>query len=134
MDPFGTAPWFSHLLSIDDLANVDPVRGEFLLQLQDLANQKQAILGQPEISDDVKAQMIGDLKLDHHGTSVALEDLCLTFQVKTRRELKSNLFLGELGTGGKKPTHLLFFYVLIFSSAVFSVKCNIRLWLRGFDS
>ena len=79
-DPFGTSAWFSHLLSIDDLAYVDPVRGEFLLQIQDLANQKQAILSQSDLGDEVKAAKIADLKLNYQGALVALEDLCLTFQ------------------------------------------------------
>ena len=35
------APWYAHLLDFDDLATVDPERGEFLSALQDLLAEKQ---------------------------------------------------------------------------------------------
>ena len=36
-----SVPWYAHLLDFDDLATVDPERGEFLSALQDLIAEKQ---------------------------------------------------------------------------------------------
>ena len=48
-----TEAWYSHILSIDDLAEVDPPRGKFLLSLQELVTKKQAIQASHEFSTEV---------------------------------------------------------------------------------
>ena len=73
---------------------MDPVRGEFLVQLQELANQKQGILSQSELSDEAKAQKIAELRLDYQGAQMALEDLCLTFQVMVEKRKESIVLCG----------------------------------------
>ena len=45
--------WYSHILSIEDLVEVDPPRGKFLLSLQELVTKKQAILASHELSTEV---------------------------------------------------------------------------------
>merc|ERR1712117_103599 len=69
-------PWWSGLLDLDDLCEVDPGRGETLSKLQNLVNKKNQIMSDETMDDDSKALMINSLQLD--GCSV--EDLCLTFQ------------------------------------------------------
>jgi len=69
-------PWWSGLLDLDDLCQVDPGRGETLLKLQNLVNKKNNIMLDDSLDDDSKASLINSLQLD--GCSV--EDLCLTFQ------------------------------------------------------
>ena len=46
--------WYSHILTIDDLVEVDPARGQFLVSLQDLVTKKQAILAAHELSTEVR--------------------------------------------------------------------------------
>ena len=45
--------WYSHILTIDDLVEMDPTRGQFLASLQDLVAKKQAILAAHELSTEV---------------------------------------------------------------------------------
>ena len=45
--------WYSHILTIEDLVEVDPARGQFLLSLQDLVAKKQAVLAAHELSTEV---------------------------------------------------------------------------------
>ena len=52
--------WYSHILTIDDLVEVDPARGQFLVSLQDLVTKKQAILAAHELSTEVMLFEIND--------------------------------------------------------------------------
>ncbi len=52
------------MLSLADLAMIDPVRGELLVQLNRLVEEKQ-------LSGDIEAEIM----LDMNGVSVSLEDL-----------------------------------------------------------
>lgn len=44
--------WFSSILAIEDLVEIDPVRGKFLLALQELAAQKQNLLSTLDETDE----------------------------------------------------------------------------------
>ena len=63
--------WFADILSIDDLIEIDPNRGEFLAKLQELVNEKQNILNDEDLNK---------LSLNMNGVNVKIEDLGLTFQ------------------------------------------------------
>ena len=62
---------FADILTIEDLVEIDPNRGEFLIKLQDLINQKQNLINEKEWDD---------LTLNMSGHKVKVEDLGLTFQ------------------------------------------------------
>ena len=63
--------WFADILTIDDLVEIDPNRGQFLVKLQELVNEKHNILNEEDLTK---------LSLDMNGVSVKIEDLGLTFQ------------------------------------------------------
>ena len=48
-----TEAWYSHILTVEDLVEVDPPRGKFLASLQELVTKKQAILASHELSTEV---------------------------------------------------------------------------------
>ena len=67
--------FFSDILTIEDLVEIDPNRGEFLIKLQDLVNQKQNMVNDAEW-DELTLNMGQE-----EGTNkVKVEDLGLTFQ------------------------------------------------------
>lgn len=72
--------WFSHLLGLDDLTEVDRQRGNFLKTLQDLVVKKQAITSRLDLTEDEKMALLDKLTLAYEDHEVSLEDLCLTFQ------------------------------------------------------
>ena len=45
--------WYSHILTIEDLVEVDPARGKFIYNLQELVTKKQTILAAHELSPEV---------------------------------------------------------------------------------
>ena len=45
--------WYSHILTIEDLIEVDAARGKFIFNLQELVTKKQAILSSHELSTEV---------------------------------------------------------------------------------
>jgi len=49
-----SSPWYTSLLTIDDLMVVDPNRAKFLVHLQEMIAEKQAILGDDDLSDEEK--------------------------------------------------------------------------------
>ena len=53
-----TSPWFTGILTMSDLVTIDPYRGKFLLQLQDLVQRKIAL------SEIEMTQSVDDLLLD----------------------------------------------------------------------
>jgi len=63
--------WFADILNVDDLVEIDPNRGQFLVKLQELVNEKHNILNEEDL-DKLSLNMNGDI--------VKLEDLGLTFQ------------------------------------------------------
>ncbi|XP_015591532.2 E3 ubiquitin-protein ligase HECTD1 isoform X2 [Cephus cinctus] len=69
-------PWYNGILDIDDLALVDPVRGEFLKEMQNISSKRDRTLSDGISSAD---EMQDTLRITHpSGTSVAIEDLALT--------------------------------------------------------
>ena len=58
-------------MTIDDLIEIDPDRGSFLLKLQEFVNEKQNILDEAEIEK---------LRLEMNGSKIQIEDLGLSFQ------------------------------------------------------
>ncbi|XP_063240551.1 E3 ubiquitin-protein ligase HECTD1 isoform X2 [Bacillus rossius redtenbacheri] len=70
-------PWFSGLLGCEDLCLVDPVRGHFLLQLQELAGRKARIAQDRALSYEDRQRQIQNLALGQ--AAVRLDDLAITF-------------------------------------------------------
>ena len=88
-------PWYSGILSHEDLAVVDPTRGRFLLQLRALATRRRQILTDPTLSHEDRCRQADNLALTPNTSTkpaivsqkiqsvagqVRLEDLGLTFQ------------------------------------------------------
>lgn len=69
-------PWYSGILDIEDLALVDPVRGEFLKEMQNLTSKRERAISEGQSSAD---ESYDTFRITHSsGTSVAIEDLALT--------------------------------------------------------
>lgn len=90
-----SSPWYSGILSHEDLAVVDPTRGRFLLQLRALATRRRQILTDPTLSHEDRCRQADNLALTPYTSTkpsivsqkiqsaagqVRLEDLGLTFQ------------------------------------------------------
>lgn len=72
--------WYDGILSYENLAEIDPIRYEFIKEMQDLLARKQAIESDLTISPEERQHAIAELKLQtKSGTEVKLEDLALTF-------------------------------------------------------
>uniref|UniRef100_A0A1A9V2A8 E3 ubiquitin-protein ligase n=1 Tax=Glossina austeni TaxID=7395 RepID=A0A1A9V2A8_GLOAU len=72
--------WYDGILSYENLAEIDPIRYEFIKELQDLLSRKQALETDMNISNENRQVAIDDLKLQiKNGAEVKLEDLALTF-------------------------------------------------------
>ncbi|XP_055683179.1 E3 ubiquitin-protein ligase Ufd4 isoform X4 [Lutzomyia longipalpis] len=76
---FPASSWYDGVLGWDQLAEIDPIRAEFMQELQELVGQKQNIEQNASLTPETKAQMIGELKLITKSMEVNLEDLALTF-------------------------------------------------------
>uniref|UniRef100_A0A1L8DSR6 E3 ubiquitin-protein ligase n=2 Tax=Nyssomyia neivai TaxID=330878 RepID=A0A1L8DSR6_9DIPT len=76
---FPASSWYDGVLGWDQLAEIDPIRAEFLKELQDVVVQKQNIEQNATLTPETKAQMIDDLKLHTKSMEVNLDDLALTF-------------------------------------------------------
>ncbi|KRT81883.1 hypothetical protein AMK59_5650 [Oryctes borbonicus] len=72
-------PWYSGILSQEDLADIDPIRASFLKQIQELVKQKHKIMQDHTLSVEAKTHQIQNLCLNHSSGPVLLEDLALTF-------------------------------------------------------
>lgn len=76
-------PWYSGILSEEDLEYIDPHRSSFLKQLRELSSKKQKILKDKSMSEDQKNIALQELALPNPtipSAGVFLEDLGLTFQ------------------------------------------------------
>uniref|UniRef100_A0A1Q3G3F2 E3 ubiquitin-protein ligase n=2 Tax=Culex tarsalis TaxID=7177 RepID=A0A1Q3G3F2_CULTA len=71
--------WYDGILSQENLHEIDPIRYEFLKELQELVQQKQNIEQNDDLSSEEKLLQISELKFNTKTGSVALEDLALTF-------------------------------------------------------
>ncbi|XP_051170118.1 E3 ubiquitin-protein ligase HECTD1 isoform X4 [Leptopilina boulardi] len=70
-------PWYSGILDIEDLAHVDPVRGEFLKEIQNLTSKRERAISEGQSSS--ADESYDSFRITHSsGTSVAIEDLALT--------------------------------------------------------
>ncbi|KAG8035223.1 hypothetical protein G9C98_001713 [Cotesia typhae] len=68
------SPWYDGILDIEDLVMVDPVRGEFLKEIQAVASRRERTISEGCSSSDEDV-----IRINHpSGTSVAIEDLGLT--------------------------------------------------------
>lgn len=72
-------PWYEGILGIDDLVVVDPVRGEFLKEIQTLVSKRERAISEGH-SSSAEDSFIGETLYISHpsGTSVPIEDLALT--------------------------------------------------------
>ncbi|XP_032682620.1 E3 ubiquitin-protein ligase HECTD1 isoform X6 [Odontomachus brunneus] len=69
-------PWYAGLLDIEDLAEVDPVRGEFLKEIQNAITKRDRTFSD---GSNVVDEETSSLYISHQsGISVAIEDLALT--------------------------------------------------------
>ncbi|XP_063603779.1 E3 ubiquitin-protein ligase HECTD1-like isoform X9 [Penaeus indicus] len=82
-----TQPWFTGLLTLEDLCEVDEERGGFLQQLKSLVAIKQQIVNDTSITEEDRRLQLHNLALPLPSSSqgagppaVRLEDLCLTMQ------------------------------------------------------
>jgi E3 ubiquitin-protein ligase HECTD1 len=73
------AAWFEGILTQENLMEIDPIRAQFIQDLSELVHQKQTIEQNDSLSSAEKLERISELRLTTKGTSVALEDLALTF-------------------------------------------------------
>ncbi|XP_034475002.1 E3 ubiquitin-protein ligase Ufd4 [Drosophila innubila] len=72
--------WFSGILSIENLKEIDPTRYQFLIELQDLLMRKQAIELDSSLSCENRKELIDNLKMrTKNDIEVSLDDLALTF-------------------------------------------------------
>uniref|UniRef100_A0A182IYJ4 E3 ubiquitin-protein ligase n=1 Tax=Anopheles atroparvus TaxID=41427 RepID=A0A182IYJ4_ANOAO len=71
--------WYDGILSQENLQEIDPIRYEFLKELQEMVQQKQTIEQNDMLSSEEKLQQISELKLNTKTGCVALDDLALTF-------------------------------------------------------
>lgn len=70
-------PWYAGLLDTEDLAEVDPVRGEFLKEIQNaIARRDRTFSDGPGAVDEETSSSL--YISDRSGVSVAIEDLALT--------------------------------------------------------
>ncbi|XP_014247371.1 E3 ubiquitin-protein ligase HECTD1 isoform X4 [Cimex lectularius] len=75
-------PWLSGMLSLDDLREIDPVKGRFLFEMRELAARKNRIAMDNTLSAEAKAHQIQNLSYiscSAAGQPVRLEDLAITF-------------------------------------------------------
>lgn len=73
-----TPPWYAGILTDEDLEIVNPHRAVFLKQLRELANRKQKIVNDKELSEDQKNLLLQELALENPSNpqmAVRLEDL-----------------------------------------------------------
>ncbi|XP_053597850.1 E3 ubiquitin-protein ligase HECTD1 isoform X1 [Microplitis demolitor] len=68
------SPWYEGILDVEDLVMIDPVRGEFLKEIQAVACRRERTISEGCSSSDEDV-----IRINHpSGTSVAIEDLGLT--------------------------------------------------------
>ncbi|XP_018329894.1 E3 ubiquitin-protein ligase HECTD1 isoform X2 [Agrilus planipennis] len=78
-DKLQQQPWYYGILGSEDMHNIDPIRANFLKEIQDLVKRKQKILQDSALSVEAKAHQIQNLSINHSSGPVLLEDLALTF-------------------------------------------------------
>lgn len=76
---FPETSWYDGVLTQDNLHEIDPIRAEFLQELQELAQEKQYIEQNDSLSAQEKNERIYEIKLQTKSGAVSIEDLSLTF-------------------------------------------------------
>lgn len=76
---FPETSWYDGVLTQDNLHEIDPIRAEFLQELQELAQEKQYIEQNDSLSVQEKNERIYEIKLQTKSGPVSIEDLALTF-------------------------------------------------------
>lgn len=72
--------WYDGILSYENLVEIDPIRYEFIREMQDLLARKQSLESDLSLSPEQRQLAIADLKLQtKNGAEVKLEDLALSF-------------------------------------------------------
>lgn len=73
--------WYDGILTHENLAEIDPMRYEFIKELQDLLARKQALEADASLSAEERREKIANLKLhsNKNNVEIDLEDLALTF-------------------------------------------------------
>ncbi|KAJ6649764.1 E3 ubiquitin-protein ligase Ufd4 [Pseudolycoriella hygida] len=71
--------WYDGVLTQDNLTEIDPIRAEFLKELQEIVQEKQNIELNDKLSGAEKQQKIESIRLNTSSGPVAIEDLALTF-------------------------------------------------------
>lgn len=79
INEFTEPNWYEGVLNVDNLMEIDPIRAEFLKELQELVQQKQTIEMNEKWSKEERDDQINNLKLKIKGSEVYLDDLALTF-------------------------------------------------------
>ncbi|BES94932.1 Sad1 / UNC-like C-terminal [Nesidiocoris tenuis] len=82
LTPVKPRPWLHGILTLEDLKEIDPVRGRFLAELKELAVRKNRILTDNSLSPETKSHQIQNLSYmscSAAGQPVRLEDLAFTF-------------------------------------------------------
>lgn len=72
--------WYDGILTHDNLAEIDPIRYEFIKELQELVARKQAVESDASLTPDQRREQLEALKLrTKQNEEIDLEDLALTF-------------------------------------------------------
>lgn len=80
VNEFPESCWYDGVLNQDNLTEIDPIRAEFLKELQDVVARKQNIEQNDKLNVEEKRNLINNLKVEtKSGASVSVEDLALTF-------------------------------------------------------
>lgn len=78
-----SSKWYDGILSLENLAEIDPIRYEFIKMLQQLLARKQLIESNSQLSSEQKQMEIHNLKLktkiNDEETEVHLSDLAMNF-------------------------------------------------------
>ncbi|XP_050321307.1 E3 ubiquitin-protein ligase Ufd4 isoform X1 [Bactrocera neohumeralis] len=72
--------WYDGILTYENLAEIDPIRYEFIRELQELVARKQAVEGDASLTPEQRREYLAALKLrTKRNEEIDLEDLTLTF-------------------------------------------------------
>lgn len=72
--------WYDGILAYENLAEIDPIRYEFIRELQELVTRKQAVESDALLTPEQRREYLAALKLrTKRNEEIDLEDLALTF-------------------------------------------------------
>uniref|UniRef100_W8ARD3 E3 ubiquitin-protein ligase n=1 Tax=Ceratitis capitata TaxID=7213 RepID=W8ARD3_CERCA len=72
--------WYDGILTYENLAEIDPIRYEFIKELQELVARKQAVESDASLTPDQRREQLATMKLrTKRSEEIDLEDLALTF-------------------------------------------------------